>query len=91
MAHRLRGWRDPLLAALSDQPATRKAEALSALLQVIADLNADGHISTARTCLTCRFFGEDPRGDAWCTLLQTALAPATLRVDCAEHRPRSTA
>lgn len=86
VAHRLRRWRDPLLAALCEQPATMKARALSALLQAVAELNASGHISTARTCLTCRFFGGDPTGDAWCTLLATALSPATLRVDCPEHQ-----
>ncbi|MDN5860924.1 MAG: MarR family winged helix-turn-helix transcriptional regulator [Pseudonocardia sp.] len=92
VARRLRRWRDPLLAALLDQPAARKADALTALLQMIATLNADGHISTARTCLTCRFLRDDPPGDAWwCTLLDTALAPADLRVDCPEHAARPTA
>lgn len=89
VARRLRHWRDPLLSALRDQPTARKADALTSLLGVIAALNAEGHISTARTCLTCRFFRDDPAGDAWwCTLLDTALAPATLRVDCPEHAAR---
>lgn len=91
VARHLQRWRDPLLAALRDQPATRKASALSSLLGVIAELNGGGHISTARTCLTCRFFRGDPASDGWCTLLDTALAPATLRVDCPEHLTRTSA
>lgn len=91
VAGRLRGWREPLLAALREQPADRTAGALTALLQTIAALHAGGHISTARTCLTCRFFRGDPAGAAWCTLLDTALSPATLRVDCADHRAASSA
>lgn len=92
VARRLRHWRDPLLAALHDQPAARRAEALNSLLGVIAALNAHGHISTARTCLTCRFLRDDPGSDrSWCTLLDTALAPADLRVDCPEHAPRPSA
>jgi hypothetical protein len=92
IAQRLRQWREPLLAALRDQATERKAEALSSLLQVIAELNVGGHISTARTCLTCRFFRGDQTGDTlWCTLLDTALAPATLRVDCPEHLTRPSA
>ncbi len=90
-ARRLLRWRDPLLAAVGDQPDAAKASALALLLQMIAELNAGDHISTARTCLTCRFFSGDPVGDAWCALLETALVPATLRVDCPEHRPRSSA
>jgi DNA-binding MarR family transcriptional regulator len=89
-ARRLLRWRDPLLAAVGGQPHTAKSGALTLLLQMIAELNADGHISTARTCLTCRFFSGNPGGDAWCALLQTTLVPATLRVDCPEHRPRSS-
>lgn len=86
-AGRLRRWRDPLLRALGDQPDGAKAGALSLLLKAIAALNADGLISVARTCLTCRFFSGDPDDAAWCALLETALVPATLRVDCPEHLP----
>lgn len=89
VARRLRHWRDPLLAALHDQPTEWKADALTSLLRAIAELNTAGHISTARTCLTCRFFRGDPAVDAWCTLLDTTLSPATLRVDCPDHRSAS--
>ncbi|MGD9525395.1 MarR family winged helix-turn-helix transcriptional regulator [Pseudonocardia sp.] len=90
-AARLRGWRDPLLTALGDQRDGAKAGALSLLLTTIAALNARGLISTARTCLTCRFFSGEPDGEAWCALLETPLVPATLRVDCPEHCPVSSA
>ncbi|MDN5750871.1 MAG: MarR family winged helix-turn-helix transcriptional regulator [Pseudonocardia sp.] len=85
-ARQLRHWRGPLLGALRRQATERKAEALASILQVIAELNVDGHISTARNCLTCRFFRGEQAGEGWCTLLDTALSPATLRVDCPEHR-----
>ncbi|MDN5934043.1 MAG: MarR family winged helix-turn-helix transcriptional regulator [Pseudonocardia sp.] len=91
VARRLRHWRGPLLGALHHQATERKAEALASILQVIAELNLDGHISTARTCLTCRFFRGEPAGEGWCTLLDTALSPATLRVDCPEHRAAAPA
>ncbi|GEL20112.1 MarR family winged helix-turn-helix transcriptional regulator [Pseudonocardia asaccharolytica] len=89
VARRLRRWQDPLRAALGGQPDAAKATALETLLHTIAELNVGGHISTARTCLTCRFFRADP--EAWCALLETALAPADLRVDCPEHEPRTSA
>lgn len=89
VAHRLAAWRDPLLAALRNQPVEAKADALAVLLTGIAELNRAGLISTARTCLTCRFFDQHAEADAWCGLLETSLAPADLRVDCPEHEPAS--
>lgn len=86
-ATRLAAWRNPLLAALRDRPTRAKADTLAELLNVIAQLNAGGFISTARTCLTCQFFRPRGPDDPWCLLLQRPLAPAALRVDCAEHVP----
>lgn len=88
VAQRLKHWRDPLQVALAEHPTEAKATTLASLLVAIADLNMSGHISTARTCPTCRFFRGDPYGAAWCALLRAPLAPSTLRVDCPDHRAR---
>ncbi|MFC5996639.1 MarR family winged helix-turn-helix transcriptional regulator [Pseudonocardia hispaniensis] len=89
VARRLRHWPDPLRAAVGGQPTAAKSVALETLLRAIAALHAGGHISTARTCLTCRFFRDGP--EAWCTLLETALTQGGLRVDCSDHEPRTSA
>lgn len=86
VAQRLKHWRDPLLTALAGHPTAAKATTLASLLVAIAELNRSNHISTARTCPTCRFFRGDPHGAAWCTLLRAPLAPETLRLDCPDHR-----
>jgi DNA-binding MarR family transcriptional regulator len=88
VAQRLKHWRDPLQAALAGHPTESKATTLASLLVAIAELNLGDHISTARTCPTCRFFRGDPYRAAWCALLRAPLAPATLRVDCPDHRAR---
>jgi DNA-binding MarR family transcriptional regulator len=89
VAERLQRWRDPLLAALAEHPTQAKATTLASLLVAVAELNRSEHISTARTCPTCRFFRGDPYGAAWCELLRAPLAPETLRVDCPDHRARA--
>ncbi|MGD9528589.1 MarR family winged helix-turn-helix transcriptional regulator [Pseudonocardia sp.] len=86
-AGRITRWRDPVLAALHALPVAAKAQSLTVLLNVIVELNAAGIISTARTCLSCRFYQPHPPDDGWCALLEQTLAPAALRVDCAEHVP----
>jgi DNA-binding MarR family transcriptional regulator len=59
-------------------------------LALIAGLVDSGFISVARTCLTCRFRERDGAGHR-CALLDMALGPADLRVNCPEHRLVSTA
>jgi DNA-binding MarR family transcriptional regulator len=80
-------WDTKLRGALATLPASRKAEALRFLLEVIADLQREGVVTVARMCVTCRFFRQDAHspGQHHCALLDLPLAPADLRVDCPEH------
>ncbi|MFE0458865.1 MarR family winged helix-turn-helix transcriptional regulator [Kitasatospora sp. NPDC058965] len=89
VAERLHHWRDPLLSGLGASSPEERATVLRTLLETVASLNRTGHLAVARTCLTCRFFGDgrpaDQPGD-WCGLLEAPLAPSELRVDCPEHQ-----
>ncbi|MFD7900931.1 MarR family winged helix-turn-helix transcriptional regulator [Kitasatospora sp. NPDC059722] len=90
VAERLHGWRDPLTGGLSASAPEDRATALRVLLEAIASLNRTGRITVARTCLTCRFLGDehpDGRAGEWCGLLEAPLGAADLRVDCPEHEP----
>lgn len=77
--------------ALHRLPAADKTAALAVVLATIADLYHRGIITTARTCLTCRHFRTDHHPDPdtphHCALLDLPLAPAHLRVNCADHEP----
>lgn len=79
---------DALLAAVTRMPESAQEQALGALLEVISGLLGSGVLAVARTCPTCRFFEEQSTGPQ-CTLLQVALAPGDLRVNCPEHQPTS--
>jgi DNA-binding MarR family transcriptional regulator len=75
----------PMLDALGAIAEPDRARALETLLDLIARLHGVGVITVARTCTTCRFHEVD-RGGHYCRLLDLDLAPADLRVDCAEHQ-----
>lgn len=64
---------------------------LGVLLDSITALLDADVITVARTCPTCRFFEPGPVEGARCNLLDTTLAPAALRVNCAEHLPTLSA
>lgn len=80
LAHRHRR----LVSAVAALPADQREEILGSLLQLIAALHRAGVITVARTCLTCRFHAV--RGGHYCTLLELALTPGDLRVNCPEHQ-----
>ncbi|HXG61745.1 MAG TPA: MarR family winged helix-turn-helix transcriptional regulator [Planctomycetota bacterium] len=58
---------------------------------VIVSLLDRGAIQEARICRTCAWFRpnvrRDPRRPHLCALVGLPLGPATLRVDCPDHRP----
>jgi DNA-binding MarR family transcriptional regulator len=83
----LSDWDERVRSSLGGLAGERKEAALSLLLDLLADLNRQGVIAEARMCTTCRFF----RSPGYCTLLEVALEPADLRVDCPEHQPRRAA
>ncbi len=93
LADQLAGWQEQVVGELARFDEQDKARTLQLLLDVIAALQERGVVTVARMCTTCRFFARDVApGDAHphrCLLLDAPLAPAELRVDCAEHRPVS--
>ncbi len=77
---------------LAGFPVADKEATLRLLLNLIAGLQRSGAISVARMCVTCRFFRPDAHRDParphHCALVDMAMGPGDLRVDCAEHEPR---
>lgn len=66
---------------------TQQDATLTALLEVVASFVNSGAIDTVRTCLTCHFHQHNSGGGHHCSLLETDLRPAELRIDCPEHVP----
>lgn len=91
---RLAEWDRPLTARLAPLSEDEKGTALRVVLGLIADLQTDGVINVARTCMTCRYFDgvSHPSEPApyHCLLLDTAFGDPQLRVDCREHEPRAS-
>lgn len=87
----LASWDGPLRAAIRDQSEQAKGEALQLLLTVIAELQATGVITVARSCTSCRFFRPDSHVHGgqphYCALLKLPLRQIDLRLDCPEHQP----
>lgn len=90
LADAVSAWQRPVADHLAGVPESAKADALALLVDLMGGLRRGGVIGVARTCPTCRFFRRDAHSGAaphHCALLDTAMAPADLRVDCAEHEP----
>ena len=89
MARSLTGWADPARKALSRVPAKQRGDPFSFLTAWIGELLADGIVGVARMCVSCRHFERDAhpgtRKPHHCRLLDVALDPRSLRVDCPEH------
>jgi DNA-binding MarR family transcriptional regulator len=83
-------WTAPAEVATSGVPQA-EGEALSALLDVLARMEAAGLISVARACTTCAHFSRDKatgRPVLHCGYFGSTLRPSDLRVDCAQHAAR---
>ena len=91
VAAALSDWDERVRGSLGELGGERKEAALSLLLDFLADLNRQGVIAEARMCTTCRFLRRHANSPGYCTLLEVALEPADLRVDCPEHEARRAA
>ena len=91
VAAALSDWDERVHVSLGELAGERKEAALSLLLDLLADLNRQGVIAEARMCTTCSYFRRRADSGAYCNLLEVALEPADLRVDCPEHQPRRAA
>lgn len=58
------------------------------LLELINQLQDNGHISMQRACFSCRFFMQQDIAPLYtCRLLDRPLGKRDLRVNCLEHKP----
>jgi DNA-binding MarR family transcriptional regulator len=84
-------WTAPAEVATSRIPQADGEALLSALLDVLARMEAAGLISVTRACTTCAHFSRDKatgRLALHCGYFGSTLRPSDLRVDCAEHAAR---
>jgi DNA-binding MarR family transcriptional regulator len=88
-AARLSEW-PYLLAATQDLSQAEQVSLLRATIKVIRSLQEQGEISTARMCVTCRYFRPDAHQDEanphHCEYVDAAFGDHLLRVDCSEHQ-----
>jgi len=88
-AERLSEW-PYLLAATQDLPQDEQVSLLRATIKVIRSLQEQGEISTARMCVTCRYFRphahQDKANPHHCEYVDAAFSDHLLRVDCSEHQ-----
>ena len=89
VASRAEGWADGVTALAAALPTADKLQAFATLTALIAGLQAEGVVSVARMCRTCRFLREGTDTPYWCALLELPLEREDLRVDCPEHEPRA--
>lgn len=75
---------EALRATFDGLPRTDQTQLLATLLASINGLLDAGVIQVARTCTTCQYFQSTETGSR-CSLLQTPLEPADLRVNCPDH------
>jgi DNA-binding MarR family transcriptional regulator len=95
LADTLSTWAEPVREQLRSLDPERKTDAMTLVMDLIAELEGADLISRARMCRTCRFFGEnthdDPDAPHHCNLLDLPLGPGDLRMDCPEHEPAEAA
>jgi len=94
LADDLAGWasvvRRVLKRHLDGHSEAEKVIVMRFLMDLIAALQAEGVITVARMCVTCRFFAkarypDDAEAPHHCTLLDQPLHLHALRLDCPEH------
>jgi DNA-binding MarR family transcriptional regulator len=74
-----------IVEAIADAPQAEQEAAIEVLLDLIAHLVDAGVIDIVRTCTTCQYH-ERVDGRHRCSLLDADLVPATLRLNCPDHR-----
>ncbi len=82
-------WDEPVRAELAALPLEAKGETLDLLLGLIGRMQGSGLIRVAHTCTTCRFYRprDQPGSAGHCNLLDVALPPESLQLDCPDHDP----
>lgn len=61
---------------------------LSALLQIIAELNKAGIVTVRRMCQYCSHYSAPESGGHYCGLMKRPLHVTELKIDCPEHLPK---
>jgi DNA-binding MarR family transcriptional regulator len=83
------GWSDFLKVAVSELSLEEQATFLQGLIKIIAKLQEQGQISTARMCATCQYFRpniyEDPANPHHCAFVNAPFGDQDLQIDCPDH------
>ncbi len=83
---------DPAHVPIQHLSSTAKEQLLHSLLLILDYLLDQKIIALQRMCLSCIYFRPGGKNQAaHCALLQKALAPSDLRVDCPDHVAKTTA
>jgi DNA-binding MarR family transcriptional regulator len=89
-AERVSGNADFLRAAVEALSPAEQTLCLQALIKIIAQLQEQGQISTARLCLTCQYFRPHVYADAQkphhCAFVDAPFGDRQLQVDCPDYR-----
>ncbi|HZW28967.1 MAG TPA: MarR family transcriptional regulator [Trueperaceae bacterium] len=87
VAESAEGWAELARGLAAALPRESKLEAFETLTALIAGLQAEGVVTVARMCRTCRFLRQGTDTPYHCALLDLPLRRDDLRVDCPEHEP----
>ncbi|HXF96818.1 MAG TPA: helix-turn-helix domain-containing protein [Gemmatimonadales bacterium] len=94
-ARRQAQWPDLLLQTLDTLAPEEQGVLLRALIKIIARLQEERRISTARMCATCTFFRPyahpDARRPHHCAYVDAPFGDRELRLDCPDHAPADPA
>ncbi len=74
----------PIRDIASQWPEQRQQDFFSQLSQMIHGLHQHGILAVQRSCHSCRFYRQKD-GQAYCGLLEAALPPEKIRIDCPEY------
>lgn len=89
-AEQVSGTADFLQAAVEQLSIHEQTQCLQALIKIIAQLQEQGKIATARLCVTCQYFRPHAYADAQkphhCAFVDAPFGDRHLQVDCPDHR-----
>ena len=78
------GFTQPIEENIQNFSIAQKESMLEGLLLLISNLNQDNIVTIQRMCKSCLHYRFKNNGH-YCNLLEVALQPTELRVDCPEH------
>ena len=89
-AEQVSGNADFLQTAVEQLSLREQTQCLQSLIKIIAQLQNQGQISTARLCITCQYFRShvytDTEKPHHCDFVDAPFGDQHLQVDCPDHR-----